>query len=287
MTAADVNSDGYVDVVIANHDTDHLTLLLGDGTGRFTAREVRVHSNPHPHMIAAADVDRNGRIDLITDSWMENRLTLVRADANGAWQTPGTPIEVGRKPYWTLTAADLDGDGNVDLVVPNEGRGTVSVLFGDGHGHFAHGPGSPIAAGPAPFSATVGDVNSDGRLDVVVANYSGHITDSSRDGVTWMRNDGGRRFTPFAERVVTARGSARVAVGDVNGDGFADAAVSNGGASDVTIVFGSPDGLGRGISVATMPGPDAIALVDLDHNRRADLLVTTENRDELLVFRAR
>jgi FG-GAP-like repeat/FG-GAP repeat/EF hand len=133
MIAADLNGDGRIDLVVANHDSDHLTVLIGDGTGRFTAHEVRVHSNPHPHMVAAADVDGDGRIDLITDSWMENNLTLVKADGRGGWLSPGSPIAVGRKPYYTLVAADLDGDGHADLVTPNYGRGTVSILFGDGH----------------------------------------------------------------------------------------------------------------------------------------------------------
>ena len=59
FTIADLDGDGIRDVVIANHDTDHLTLLTGTKQGGFTHREIRVHSVPHPHMIAVADTDND------------------------------------------------------------------------------------------------------------------------------------------------------------------------------------------------------------------------------------
>ena len=279
IVAADLNGDRKIDLAVANHDTDHLTLLPGDGKGQFTARQLRVPSKPHPHMIAAADADGDGHVDLITDSWMENRLLLVSTTGRS------TPIEVGRKPYWNLTAADLDGDGHIDLITPNQGLGTVSILLGDGHGHFAHAPQSPIAAGPGPFAATVSDVNGDRRPDIVVANFSGQITDTARDGVTWIRNDGARRFTAFPDRIADGRGTARIAAGDFNGDGFADAAVSSSAGTDVTIVFGSQSGLRRSVTIPAMPSPHALALADLDRDGRADLLVVTEEKDELLIVR--
>jgi hypothetical protein len=72
-----------------------------------------VHSNPHPHTVAAADVNSDGHVDLITDSWEEKRLTLLLADGRSGWQSPGIPIEIGREPYVNVVAADLDGDGHV------------------------------------------------------------------------------------------------------------------------------------------------------------------------------
>lgn len=278
IVAADMNGDHRIDLIVANHDADHLTILFGNGRGDFSAREIKVPSKPHPHMVAAADVDRDGTMDVITDSWMENQLLIVHADGRS------TPVDVGRKPYFTVSAADLDGDGNVDLVTPNQGLGTVSILFGDGHGHFARAEQSPIAAGEEPFCAAIADVNGDRKPDIVVGNYSGHITDTARDGVTWIRNDGAHRFTAFPNRVAIGRGTYRVATGDFNGDGIADIAAANGAASDVTIVFGSRSGPRRSMSVQTMSAPHSIALADLNRDGRADLLVITEERDELLVI---
>lgn len=285
MAVADMNGDGRLDVVIANHESDYVTLLLGDGTGHFTSRPLPLHSKPHPHAVAVGDFDRDGKPDIAVDSWGENRITLVFGKDD--WRGPGTSVELGTNPYYTIAAADLDGDGNLDLVTPNWGKGTVSILFGDGKGHFAHAPGSPFAGGPSPFSAVVADVNGDHRPDILVAHYSGHASDTANDGLTWIRNDGGRRFTPFPERIARGDYSARLAAGDLNGDGFADCAFSNSNGATVTIVYGSKDGPRGSETVATMPSPHAVALADLDGDGRADLIVTGEKSDAVLVFLAR
>lgn len=279
IVAADVDGDGHPDVVIANHDTDYITVLHNDGHAHFRAERLHVHSEPHPHTVAAADVNGDKRVDLIVDSWGENRLTLLFGKTAGGWDTPGSTVDVPRKPYVNVVAADLDGDGNVDLVMPNSGFDSVCVLFGDGHGRFQ--PLPPIVAGPTPFMIAVADVNGDRRPDILVANYSGHITDTARDGLTWIRNDGQRRFTAFAERIVTANGSWHIAAGDLNGDGFADAAFINAGSDSVTIVYGSKNGPRPGPTIHVMPEPHRLAIAD------GRVFVITEARDELFIVRPR
>jgi hypothetical protein len=284
MTIADMDGDGRLDVVVANHDTDYVTFLRADGGGRFTPRPLTLHSNPHPHTVAAGDFDGDGRPDLAVDCWGENSLTLLFG--RGGWRGPGTPLPIGTRSYYTLVAADVDGDGHLDLVTPNYGKGTVSILLGDGKGGFAHAPGSPFPAGPSPFAAVVADVNGDGRPDILVANYSGHASDTSHDGLTWIRNDGGRRFTPFPERVAKGDYSARVAAGDVNGDGIADAVFTNTNGKSVTLLWGSRSGPRGAETIETMPAPYAVVLADLNGDGRADLVVASQTTDEVWIFLA-
>ncbi len=157
-------------------------------------------------MVATADVNGDGRMDVITDSWGDHRLLWLPANQQGGWDSPGQPIDAGRGPYVNVVAADFNGDGHADLAFPNAAPDApsdkVSLLLGDGRGGFHPAPLSPLAAGPAPFMVAVGDVNGDGRPDLLVVNYSGHITDTSKDGLTWMRNDGAGRLTAFPDRVV-------------------------------------------------------------------------------------
>jgi len=131
-------------IAIANHETDYVTLLSGNGKGGFTPRTLHLHSKPHPHAAAAGDFDRDGRHDLAVDSAGEKRIMLLFG--RDGWRGPGTPIDLGTNPYWTISAADMDGDGNVDLVTPN---GDYSAR---------------IAAG---------DINGDGFADAVFANSNG------------------------------------------------------------------------------------------------------------------
>jgi hypothetical protein len=173
MFVGDFNRDGRPDVAIANHETSFVTILLGDGKGGLRpgpGSPLTVHSKPHPHTIDGCDVNGDGNLDLVIDSWAEEGLTLLLGDGKGGFQAPGTPIAVGRKPYRNLKLADLNGDGKCDIVAPSYGQGVVTVLLGDGRGHFQ--AGNPIPAGPAPFTVDVGDLNHDGVPDLAFSNYS-------------------------------------------------------------------------------------------------------------------
>ena len=238
-------------------------------------------------MVATADVNEDGRMDVITDSWGDHRLLWLPANQQGGWDSPGQPIDAGRGPYVNVVAADFNEDGHADLAFPNAAPDApsdkVSLLLGDGRGGFHPAPLSPLAAGPAPFMVAVGDVNGDGRPDLLVVSYSGHITDTSKDGLTWMRNDGAGRLTAFPDRVVLGHGSWHIASGDLNGDGFADAAFINAADDTVALAYGSRAGPQPGGTVRVMPAPHRVALADLRGNKHASLLVTTEERDEILV----
>jgi hypothetical protein len=285
----DFDRDGYLDLAIANHDATSVTILLGDGRGGFRGgpgSPLVVHSKPHPHTVAGCDADGDGILDLVIDSWGENRLTLLRGDGKGGFRTPGEPIEVGRKPYRNLKAADLDGDGRCDLVSPSYDTGTVTVLYGDGHGGFR--AAAPLAAGPAPFTVDVADVDGDGKLDLVFSNYSGQITDPSDDAITFLLGDGKGGFRP-GPRLPTGRGPFQVAAGDINGDGAADVATANHGSSDLTISLGGPGGLAASrMARAPLPEkPDRVLLVDVNGDRHADAVVASSEGHAVFVLLAR
>jgi hypothetical protein len=78
-------------------------------------------------------------------------------------------IPTGHRPG-SIAVADVNRDGKPDLVVANTEDGTLSVLLGDGKGHFVPATGSPFACGPSPNDIAVADMNRDGNPDLVVAN---------------------------------------------------------------------------------------------------------------------
>jgi FG-GAP-like repeat len=291
IVVADFNRDGNLDLAIANHGVPRVTILLGDGRGGFRpapGSPLTVRSRPHPHTAGACDVNGDGFLDLVIDSWGENRLTLLLGDGKGGFSAPGTPIEVGRKPYRNLVLRDLNGDGLCDIVTPNMVERGVTVLFGDGRGGFRGSERPPIPAGPSPFAVAVGDVNGDGKPDLVLANYSGHIIDPSGDGLTFLLGDGRGNFR-LGPKIATGRGSGDVAVGDVDGDGIADAVVTNAGSRSVTVSYGGPDGLSPS-RVVNVPVGEAfwrVMLADLDGNGRADLVTANADDHSITVLMAR
>src|SRR5437660_5693721 len=70
------------------------------------------------------------------------------------------------------TVADVNKDGNLDIIVANGGSGNVSVYLGDGKGAFTQADGSPFQAGQNPADITTADFNDDGNLDLAIANHS-------------------------------------------------------------------------------------------------------------------
>ena len=286
---ADLDRDGHLDLAIANHDTSYVTILKGDGRGGFrpaAGSPLTVRSKPHPHTIDGCDVNGDGWIDLVIDDWEENRLTLLLSDGKGGFRGPGTPIEVGRRPYRNLRLRDLNGDGRCDIVAPSYGKGVVTVLFNDGHGNFQ--AAAPIPAGPAPFSVEIADVNGDGKPDLVLENYSGQITDPSRDALTFLLGDGHGGFR-LGPRLPTGHGPFDVAVGDIDGDGFADAVTADYGGGDLTVSFGGPEGLAasRTLQVSIGAKPERVILADVDGDRKADAIAISGEGHAVIVLPAK
>ena len=291
IEAADFDRDGKVDLAIANHGVALVTILRGDGKGGFRpapGSPLSVRSKPHPHTIAAKDVNGDGFLDLVIDSWGENRLTILPGDGKGGFSAPGSPVEAGRKPYRNLRVADLNGDGRLDIVVPNLVERGVTILSGDGRGGFRGAERPPIPAGPAPFSVAVADVNGDGKPDLLLENYSGQISDPSGDALTFLLGDGRGGFR-LGDRIAAGRAPGNVEAGDVDGDGIADAVMVNAGSGDITVAFGGPGGLAQSRTV-NVPGAGRswrVLVADLDGNGRADAVTASQEDHTVTVFLAK
>jgi hypothetical protein len=291
LAAGDFNRDGRADLAIANHEKPHLTVLLGEGRGGFAPAvnsPFFVKVKPHPHGVATGDFNGDGNLDLVTDSWADDRLAVLFGDGKGSFATPGTDVAVGKHPYQRIRVADLNGDGRADIVSPNLEGDNVTILLGNSEGGFRQPTGSPFPCGDSPFNVAVGDVNADGKPELAIVNSPGSTSDrSGQDGLTILLGDGQGGFTtktgsPF----VTGKRPNIPAIGDVNGDGVADVAVSNPDADSITIFRMSREGSVASRATISVPGrPKGLAIRDLNGDGKAEIVITNNANDSVTLIK--
>lgn len=284
----DFNGDGKLDLALANHEAKYLTILLGDGQGGFKpapGSPVTVLSRPHTHGVAAGDFNKDGNLDLVTDSWGENKVTVVFGDRRGSFSSPGSQFAVGKRPYQRVRVADINADGNADIITTNLEGDDATVLLGDGRGSFNQAAGSPFPCGKTPFSHAIGDLNGDGKPDLAIANWAGQPDKGKGEGATIMLGDGRGAFKATAgSPFPTGDGPSRIAIGDVDGDGIPDVVVSNYTSNNVTVLYGSKGTFTRTATIPVGKHPEGIALGDLNGDGKADIVVTNTDDNSISIL---
>ena len=158
LAIADLDEDRLVDLAVANHETDYVTLLFGIAGGAFEHRDhsrFRVNVSPHPHAVRLHDIDSDGHAELLVDDRSPESIRLFRGRGDGTF-SGATSIDVGGDPYRGMSLADVTGDGLADLITPNPDH--VAVLVADNNGGLR--PQATLPAPFGPFSVVAADVNA-------------------------------------------------------------------------------------------------------------------------------
>jgi hypothetical protein len=170
--SADVNGDGKPDLIdldSGNSGTfSHLRILTNNGNGTFTLSSTNALATTWPGSLTAVDVNGNGKVALIVSDYASgdgNTLEMLTNNGAGIFGSNAT-YTVGGGPQ-SVIAADVNGDGKVDLISANY-FGTLTVLTNNGNGGF--GSNTTLNVGPLTLSVVAADVNDDGKLDLVSAN---------------------------------------------------------------------------------------------------------------------
>ena len=212
-----------------------------------------------PRAVVAADLDDDGKVDFASADMRSDTVTLYRGQPGPEGRVTFTPWAVlplppGAGPF-DIKAADLDRDGDTDLIVANADNNTVSVFAGADD--VPPALQATVAVSGSPRGIAVADLNRDGMLDLAV-------TGANCNCVTLLRNGGGLSFTQAA-RVSGLSQPHGLAAGDFNRDDIPDLAASSTAASAVDLLVG--DGNFQFARQRHGPAPATRALVAVDYDR--------------------
>jgi hypothetical protein len=225
VALGDFNGDGRLDIVAANFDASTLSVLLENADHTFQAA-VSYGVSTNPEFVVVGDFNVDGKLDLATCNNSGNnpgKVNVLFGNGNGTFQTAAV-YTVSVRPY-TLTTADFNGDGKLDLATGNNGGNNVSVLLNNGDGTFA--TKTDYAVGAGPFFVNSGDFNLDLKTDIVVTN-------SSSNTVSILPGNGNGTFQAAINFTVGTAPFA-VAVGDFNKDSRPDFVTANNASDNATV----------------------------------------------------
>ncbi|HEY3706167.1 MAG TPA: FG-GAP-like repeat-containing protein [Terracidiphilus sp.] len=229
----DFNNDGIPDAAAIDSDyftsKNSLTVFLGNGDGTFTTSPSSPDLGMSPNAIAAADINGDGNIDLAVsqiNSSGAQQLVILFGNGDGTFTAASAPVATASPYINSIIPADIDGDGNIDLVLSG-----TSILMGKGDGTFTsvQGPAQGV------WEPVVADINNDGHPDLVLASSTGTLT-------AWLGNGDGTFTAAPASPTATAHLGRTLAIGDFNHDGIPDVAYSLSADTAAGLAFGKGDG---------------------------------------------
>ena len=273
----DLNGDGKPDLAVVNYQTGSgqvfpgsVSVLPGTGTGSFNAA-TNYPLRGWETSVAVGDFNKDTYPDLAVSSGSfgatPGAIDILWNDGSGLYSSPTTTAYEGStlSSLSSVTAADFDGDADLDLAFTDFWGQAVGVLLNTGTGTFGPATIYPVA-GQAAYVAT-GDFNGDGKPDLAVANsYAGSY-------VSILLGTGGGSFAPPVNYPVGGNPAA-LAIADFNGDGKQDLAVANRSSGTVSILLGAGTGSFAAAASITVPGyPTSVTAGDFNSDGKPDLAV--------------
>ena len=262
VVVADFNNDGFPDLATANYPGNNVSVLLGKGDGTFLPATTLPVNNTSQG-IMAGDFNVDGKVDLVVVGPFTGvygdpygGVTVLLGNGDGTFTTvSGSAIPVTGTAFGTV--ADFNQDGKVDIAAA-----TGEVLLGNGDGTFQYTNRELFTASGNVL--LVGDLNADGKSDVISPNYYGvNVLLGNGDGTLQAQ-----------QNYPLTRAPSSGTLADIDGDGKLDVVTLDQTSNGLNVFFGNGDGtLKAALFSAVGTGPTSVVAGDFNGDGRTDLAI--------------
>lgn len=264
VVAGDFNGDGRLDLAATIFSTDEVVWFESTGSG-FLEHPVMTSAFWGPIDLASGDIDCDGDLDLVIGAWLAGEVVWARNLAGAGWNLGGT-VSSSAPEVSSIDLIDLEPDGDLDVVGAVQGTGEIVRWRSDGCSGAVWIAAAITVGLSTPDEVATGDLNGDGRSDVVAV-------DRSLDLLAYWENPGNAGAWTEVTLDGAVDGANSVSLGDLDRDGDLDVA----GAAELADELawwenpGTPGAWTRH-PVADLPSIYVVRTVDLDRDGDLDLL---------------
>jgi hypothetical protein len=289
VVTADLNNDGWADVVSISEGDDRVSWYRNDG-GTFATRQILPGQARSGSGLAIGDFTGDGLPDIAASSATDNKVSWYRNLGSGAMGSQEV-ISTNATYAVSVATADMDGDGLLDIISGSGASTASKLVWYKNHGAPTHfiaaqenvivspGANASVTAGNLPFSIAAGNIDQDaaGHADLAVASFN----DST---ITFLRGNGTNTFSRQVLSTIEG-GAIELALGDMDGDGLKDIVSVSGygiaalGQAGGRVVWFKNNGAApfgpANVIAADVLGLSGVSVADLNNDGKLDVLAST------------
>ena len=272
LVAVDLNGDSTMDIIVANHGTDNVGVLLNMGGNLLFTRQTIYSTglNSGPQSVLMVDVNNDSRLDIIVANEGSNSVGVFLNIGNGSFTSQSIYSTGYGSHSYSVATADINSDNKPDIIVANYGTNNIGILLNMENGIFSRQTTYSTGPNSQPSSVITVDVNDDNKLDIVVANSNGN-------NIGVLLNTGNGTLTSQTVYSTGTGSSPRsLTTADMNGDNKPDIIVANGGTDNVGVLLNLGDGtfiIQAMYSTGYGASPQSVTTADVDRDGTPDIIV--------------
>ena len=275
------NADDYLDIAVANSESDNIGIFLGFGNGSFTNQlTYSTGFQTRPYWISIGHFNDDKHVDIVVANYGTNSIGVLFGNTDGTFENP-IITRIGSSRPQSLAVADINHDNRMDVVVVSNGTLDVMVLLGFNNGSFRIGSIYQMGYDSLPYAIAIADLNKNNWMDMAVINYG-------INNLVILLSDEYGNLTRYEYSTGIDSQPSSLVLGDVNNDDILDIVVANSGSENIGIFYGHRNGTFRNLirhSTGKSSRPWFISLGDFDDDSFVDIAVIDVLNNHLIIFK--